>query len=345
MSKNNITSLVCLFAVLVLSFWFWNLQKDIVIGGNINGAVIVQSMIVFVLSLVIVAIGLMVNSFTFGVLTAVIVPAAIAFYFGLSGAILLSAIVASFVLGVVAHFATQKEKSTRLKISISSARGGVNIYFFMFLLALTTVLYQFNFQKGELKISESMINQILPMIEGQIKSQIPFYSSEMKSDEILVMMALAKGEITLDAKTLSLSAQKSLQQIMIKNSGRNPEDILADPEVQKMILNDIIKNNPKLIAKLRGDFEKQFGVKVEEGQSLTSVAVGTINSYIDKYTAPYKDYIPFVLAISFFFSFKILGYLFVGIALFFAGVLFSALKSVGIIKIAKVGAMQEVLEN
>lgn len=345
MSKNTIISTISFLVVLGLSFWFWNLQKDIVIGGNINSAIIIQSMIVFVLSLVFTAIGLVAGNVSFGVLTALIAPAAIAFYFGFGGAILLSVVGISFVLGVLAYFAAQKEKSTRLKISISSARGGVGIYFFMSLLALTMVFYQFDFQKGELKISESMIKQILPMIEGQIKSQIPFYSSEMKSDEILVMMALAKGGITLDAKTLSAGAQKSLQQTLIKNAGKNPEEVLADPEVQKMILSDIIKNNPKLIAKLRGDFEKQFGVKVEEGQSLASIAVGTVNSYIDKFTAPYKDYVPLVLAISFFFSFKILGFLFVDIALFFSGILFSVLRSAGIIKINKVGAMQEVIEK
>lgn len=344
MSKNNIISLVCLFAVLVSSFWFWNLQRDIIIGGNIGGAIIIQSMIVFVLSLVFVAIGLIVDSLIFGILTVFVTPIAIAFYFGFSSVILLFAIGASFVLGVLAYFITQKEKSDRLKISISSARGGVNIYFFVSLLVLTMVLYQYNFQKGELKISESMVKQILPMIEGQIKNQIPFYSSGMKSDEILVMMALAKGEITLDAKTLSPSVQKSLQQTLIKNAGQNSEEVLADPEVQKMILSDIIKNNPKLIAKLRSDFEKQFGVKVEEGQSLTSIAVGTINSYIDKFTVPFKNYIPLVLAVSFFFSLKILGSLFVGAALFLAGIIFSLLKSIGIVKINKVGAMRETLE-
>lgn len=345
MSKNTIISTISFLAILALSFWFWNLQKDIVINGNINSAIIIQSMIVFVLLLVFTAIELMVGSGIFGALTALVAPATIVFYFGFGGAILLSIIGTSFILGILAYFAVRKEKSARLKVSMSSARGGVNVYFFLSLLALTGILYQYNFSGGSLKVSESMVTQILPMIEGQIKSQIPFYSSEMKSDEILVMMALANGQIQIDAKTLSAGAQKSLQQTMLKNAGKDPEEILKDPEIQKMILSDIVKNNPKLITKLRDDFEKQFGVKVEEGQSLTSIAVGTINSYIDKYSAPYKDYIPLVLAVSFFFSFKILGSLFVGVALFIAGILFSVLKSAGMIKINKVGAMQEVIEK
>lgn len=328
-----------------MSFWFWNLQKDIVINGNINSAIIIQSMIVLVVLLVFAAIELMVGDLIFGVLMALAVPIAVAFYFGFSGMAVPSVIGASFALGICAYFSAKKEKSDRLKFKISGAKNGLSLYFLAALLALTGVLYQHNFSGGQLKISESMVKQILPMIEGQIKSQIPFYSSEMTSDELLVMMALANGQIKLDATTLSPSAYKVIQSILIKKIAlQKPEDILRDPEIQKLILNDIIKNNPKLMTVLRDDFEGQFGFRASEGQGLTSILASWINSLIDKYTAPYKDYIPLVLAVSFFFSFKILGSLFVGVALLVAGILFSILKSVGIIKINKMGAMQEIIE-
>lgn len=345
-SRNTIISAISFLAVLALSFWFWSLQKDIVINGNINSAIIIQSMIVFMISLVFAAIGLMVGNLIFGVLMALAVPTAIMFYFGFGGVILLSIIGTSFILGILAYFTVRKEKSTRLKVSMSSARGGVNVYFFLSLLALTGILYQYNFAGGQLKISESMVKQILPMIEGQIKSQIPFYSSEMTSDELLVMIALANGQIKLDATTLSPSTNKVIQSIMMKKIAlKDPKDILNDPEIQKLILSDIIKNNLKLMTVLRDDFEGQFGFRASEGQGLTSILASWINSLIDKYTAPYKDYIPLVLAVSFFFSFKILGSLFVGVALLVAGILFSILKSVGIIKVNKMGAIQEIIES
>lgn len=343
-SKNTIISTISILAILILSFYFWSLQKDIVIGNNISSAIIIQSMIVFVVSLVFAAIGLMTGDLIFGILMALAIPAAVTFYFGFSGVVLLSVIGVCFVLGICAYFAVKKEKSDRLKLKILSAKSGLNLYFLISLIALTGVLYQYNFSGGQLKVSESMVKQILPMIEGQIKSQIPLYSSEMTSDELLVIMALANRQIELDAKTLSKGAQKSLQQILIKNAGKDSEEALKDPEVQKLILDDIIKNNPKLMAELRGDFEKQFGFEVDEKQSLTVVLAGWLNSLIEKYTAPFKNYLPFALAIAFFFSFKFLGSLFVGVALFLAGILFSVLKSVEIIKINKVAAMKETLE-
>lgn len=345
-SKNTIISLISFLAVLALSFWFWNLQRDIIIGGNIGGAIIIQSMIVFIALLVFAAIELMVGDLIFGVLTALTAPAAIVFYFGFSGMVLLAVIGTSFALGICAYFSAKKEKSDRLKLKISSVKNGLNLYFLAALLALTGVLYQHNFSGGQLKISESMVKQILPMIEGQIKSQIPFYSSEMTSDELLVMMALANGQIKLDEKTLSPSAYKVIQSILMKKIAlQKPEDILKDPEIQKLILNDIIKNNPKLMVSLRDDFEEQFGFEIGEKQSLTTILANWLNSLVEKYTDPFKDYLPLALAITFFFSFKFLGSLFVGAALLVAGILLSVLKLVGIIKINKAGVMQEVIES
>lgn len=302
-------------------------------------------MIVFTLLLVFAAIGFMIDSLIFGVLTAFVLPIVIAFYFGFSGTVLISVVAICFALSICAHFAVKKEKSDRLKLKISGVKGGLNLYFLVSLLALTGVLYQYNFSSGQLKVSESMVKQILPMIEGQIKSQIPFYSSEMTSDELLVMMALANGQIKIDAKTLSPSAQKSLQALLLKNAGKNPEEVLKDPDVQKLILSDIVKNNPKLTAELRDDFESQFGFKIGEKQSITSVLANWLNSLVEKYTAPFKDYLPIVLAATFFFSFKILGSLFVGVALLLAGAIFSLLKLTGIVKMSKVGVMQEQIEN
>lgn len=345
MSKNTIISSVSFLAVLILSFYFWSLQKDIVINGNINSAIIIQSMIVLVVLLVFAAIELMVGDLIFGVLMALALPSAVAFYFGFSGMAVPSVIGASFALGICAYFSAKKEKSDRLKFKISGAKNGLSLYFLAALLALTGVLYQHNFSGGQLKISESMVKQILPMIEGQIKSQIPFYSSEMTSDELLVMMALANGQIKLDATTLSPSAYKVIQSILMKKIAlQKPEDILRDPEIQKLILNDIIKNNSKLIDRLRNDFGKQFGFEIGEKQSLTTILANWLNSLVEKYTAPFKDYLPLALAATFFFSFKFLGSLFVGAALLVAGILLSVLKSVGIIKINKTGVMQEIIE-
>lgn len=345
-TKNISISIISFLVVLAASFWFWNSLKAIIAAENIIGSLIMQAGISFAVSLVFIAINFTVSRKQIGILTAIILPIVFAVFFIRDfnkDKILLIVAGASIVLAFFAYFTVFREKSQRLKLNISGAKTGMNIYFLIALLLLTALLYQYNFSKGQVKLSASQIQYLMPMIEGQIKAQVPFYSQEMTTDELLVISALSSGEITIIQKDLTPDLQKKVQEKIAKD-GASMAQALQYPEVQKLIIDNFIKNNPKTMAKLRSDYGEKFGIEIKKDQSLVATLADGVNSFIEKILSPYKNYLPIVLAVTFFFSFKVLGFLFVDVALFIAGIIFFILKNGGVLNIANKSVMQEVIE-
>lgn len=345
MSRNTIIFGISFIAAAVLSFWFLNLLKSVVLLGNFEGQLIIKTAIVFAVWLVAIAINLMMPLVVGGAIMALVMPIIFVILFGFGDMVLLGAAIAAFVVSLTGFIAVSKEKSHRLKLSISSAKKGVSAYFIAALIILTALSYQSIFVDGQLKISEKNIKSLMPFIENQIKSQIPFYTQDMTTDHILVMSAIAKQEIQLSTKSFSAGLQKEIQLRIAKNPAQKAEDILQDPEVIRLIVDDIIKTNPKLVDKLRADYAENFGIKIEKGQSLTATITDIANIYIEKMSAPFKDYLPIVFAATIFFSFKVLEFLFLGIVMFVAGFIFLILKAGGVLRINKTSVMQEYLET
>lgn len=347
MSKNMTISIISSLAVLVASFWFWNLLRAIIAAGNITSSLIMQAGISFATLLVFIAISFTVSRKQIGILTAIILPIVFAVFFIRDfnkDKILLIVAGVCAVLSFIAYFAVFREKSQRLKLNIAGAKTGMNIYFLTALLLLTALLYQYNFSKGQVKLSANQIQYLMPMIEGQIKAQVPFYSQEMTTDELLVISALSSGEITITQKDLTPDLQKKVQEKMAKDRASMAQ-ALQYPEVQKLIIDNFIKNNPKAMAKLRSDYGEKFGIEIKKDQSLVATLADGVNSFIEKIISPYKNYMPVILAVTFFFSFKVLGFLFVDTALFIAGIIFFILKNGGVLNVANKSVMQETLEN
>ena len=345
-SKNTIISAICFLAISGLSFWFWNVQESIVSGAIDRGSII-QSIIIFIAIITLVSVNLMISNKTMGLLMAGALPLSFLAVFGYNDQIFLVVSVESFALGVIAYFSAKREKHRKLNLSISSAKGGVGIYFFAGLFLLTALFYQSSFSKGELKLNESQVRSLMPYVEGQIKSQVPFYSESMTTDQFLVMSALAQGTITMDAIKLSSTTQKELQKKIAADPKKSVESVMQDPEVQLIIINDIIKNNPKKITELRKDFQESMGVTLEENQSIISLMTAMINAYLDKIISSFdgKKYLPIALALTFLFSFKALSFLFVDVAIIIGGFLFLILKAGGVLKVNKISVMQEVIES
>lgn len=345
LSKNTIISVIYFLVISGLSFWFWNIQESIV-SGAIDRGLIIQSVIIFIAIIALVSVNLMISSRVVGFLMAGALPLAFLAVVGFNDQIFLVVSGASFALGIIAYFSAKREKHRKLNLSISSAKGGVSIYFFAGLLLLTALFYQNSFSKGELKLNESQVRSLMPYIEGQIKSQVPFYSEGMTTDQFLVMSALAQGTISMDAVKLSSATQKELQKKIAVDPKKSVESVMQDPEVQMIIINDIIKNNPKKIAELRKDFQESMGVTLEENQSITSLMTAMINVYLDKIISSFdgKKYLPIALALTFLFSFKALSFLFVDVAIIIGGFIFLILKAGGVLKINKISVMQETLE-
>lgn len=345
MSKNKIIFSISLVAIVALSFWFLNLLKDTVIVGNLDSRLIVKTAIVFMVWLVAVAINLMMSFRFGGLLTAAALPVVFLMVFSFSNPVFLVAAVVAFVISLSGLVSAAREKSQRLKLGIASVKKGANAYFIATLIILTALSYQSIFADGQLKISEKNIQSLLPFVESQIKAQVPFYSGDMTTDEILVIMAISKQEITLSAKNFSPSFQKKIQAEIIKDPTKKQEDIMQDPEIVKLLIADIIKTNPKLVDGLRENYSQSLGIDIAKGQSLTATITDIANLYIEKMSAPFKEYLPIVFAVTIFFSFKAVEFIFVGIAVGIAGALFAILRSTGAVKISKKEAMQEIIES
>lgn len=345
MSRNTIIFGISFVVASALSFWFLSLLKSIVLPGNLESQLIIQAAIVFASWLVAIAINLMMPLRIGGILMALVMPITFLALFGFSDIVFISAGIAAFAISLFGFVAVTREKSQRLKLNISSARKGVSAYFIAALIILTALSYQSIFVGGQLKISEKNIKSLMPFIESQIKSQIPFYSQDMTTDQILVMSAIAQQEIQLSTKSFSAGLQKEIQSRIAQNPTKKADEILQDPEVIKLIVDDIIKTNPKLVDKLRADYAENFGIKIEKGQSLTATITDIANMYIDKISAPFKDYLPVVFAATIFFSFKVLEFLFLGIAMSVAGFIFLILKAGGVLRVNKTSVMQESLET
>lgn len=345
-SKNKIISLALFLAALGLSFYFWTLQKSIIINENIGRGLIIQSVIVFIVFLVLVALQLMVSKKLIGFLTALVLPITfvLVFRFIDSASLIVSGV--ALFLGVSAWIAAKKEQSHRLKLSIVSAKKGTSVYFFAGLLLLTALLYQSNFVKGQIKLSEGMINYFLPLIENQVKSQVPFYSPDMTTDQLVVISALSSSEITITQKDMSLELQKKIKEKTLGSPDptKAMREALQLPEIQKLVIDDYVKNNPKIMAKLRDEYGKKFGVQIKENQGFVATLTEGINALINKTLDPFKNYLPIAFAISFFLGFKILGFIFVDVAIAIGGGIFFLLKSGGVLKINNNNVVQETLE-
>lgn len=314
--------------------------------GDVGGSLMTQTALSFVILLVFIALNFTISRKQIGILTAAILPAVFAVFFIRDFAadkILLIAAGAGVILSPLLYFSVFRERSQRLKLRAFSAKTDMNAYFLIALLLLTALLYQYNFSKGQVRISESQIRYFMPLIEGQIKSQVPFYSQEMTVDELLVVSALASGEIIITQKDLTPDLQKKVQAKMTENA-TSMAQALQYPEIQKLIIDNFIKNNPKAMAKLRSDYGQKFGIEIKSGQSLTATMADGVSSFMEKVLSPYRSYLPIILAVTFFFSFKVVGFIFIDIALFIAGIIFFVLKSGGVLRIVNKSVMQETLE-
>lgn len=282
-----------------------------------------------------------------GFLTALVLPATFMANFWLTDGISLVIAGTALFLGVFAWIAAQREQVQRLKLSILSAKSGVAVYFFAGLLFLTAVVYQSNFAKGQIRLSEGMVTYFLPLIESQVKSQVPFYSQDMTTDELIVISALSSGEITVTQKDMSLDLQKKIKEKTLgsTDASKTMMEALQYPEIQKMVIDDYIKNNPKTMSRLRDEYGQQFGVEIKENQGFIATLTAGINAFIDKILSPFKSFLPIAFAVSFFLGFKILSFMFVDIAIAVAGGVFFVLKSGGVLKINSNNVIQEVIEK
>lgn len=346
MSKNNIISLACLSVILALSFYFWTLQKSIVLsGGSYNISAIWQSAAVLLGLLVFAGLCIAISDYFFGILSAGALPAMFLLILGFSDKIYLITAGAGIILGVLAYVSARRDRALKIKLGISSASSGVKLYFMVALLLVTALLYRTNFVKGEVKISETQIQYIMPAIESQIKSQVPFYSSDITADHLIVISALSSGEVIIKTENLSADLQKKIQQKISEQSLKDMQTAMQHPEIQKLLIEDFIALNPKKMAELREKYGQQFGIQINQGQSFISTLVLGINSYIEKLLAPFKNYLPIVLVIAFFLGFKAVSSVFVSLAMVVSGILFHFLKASGILNVNKIPVTQEVIEG
>jgi len=89
---------------------------------------------------------------------------------------------------------------------------------------------------------------------------------------------------------------------------------------------------------------EQFGVDLEGNEEIGDILYQVINQEINKYSQPYKQYLPFGLAIGVFFALKAIGVVLMWLVILLSWLIFKILVSTGAIKIHEQAVLKEVIE-
>lgn len=227
----------------------------------------------------------------------------------------------TFLLLFYANRRMRASIQNRLKVSFYPLLlfGGSSMVTAMALLfAFGSYFYPINVE--QLQIKQETFKPIFSLIEPLIKTRVPNYQSGMTIDDFL-------------KATISSSIEEGLKEISVKAglpSGGLPPALqsqitgaaagLAEKEIQEQIKHQ------------RLGLGKRIGVELTGREDLEGLIILVSNSYINRYAQSYREFIPMVVAVSVFFSFKSLSFFINRLALFLAWVLAQILRSANIIK-------------
>lgn len=164
---------------------------------------------------------------------------------------------------------------------------------------------------GSFQIPDTVVRPFVPVVESLIRSQAKEYESGM----------------TVDA-FLSQGATKVLEQ---KYGARS----LANKQVQAALADAVEKQ--------RAELSEQLGVQLEGDERVEEVVVSIANRYLNSYWVSYKDFVPFVVAISVFVAVKSIGYFVGKIAVLVAWLSAHALIAARVIEKKKENVEREML--
>ncbi len=208
--------------------------------------------------------------------SAVIISATAPYLFIETSGIVVGALLANGFLIFTAAHRVQKESELSLGFSLTKfLKTGLPLYF---TIASLIVSVFFLSHLNEEKAIASLLPK--PALDTVLKS----FSGPLQS---LVGLPELNLQGTLEEALLSLAEEQ------LKSQG------IALSQIPKAELN-------RLIADQRKELEKNLGVKLGNKEKVSDILHKTITNRIEDLLGPYKKYLPYASALTFFFAFKTL---------------------------------------
>lgn len=223
-------------------------------------------------------------------------------------AAILSFLFLIYALGLIRH-----QIHSRIKISFYPLIAhGIPVAVTALAVLFAYLGYSYPFRiNGSFKIPERVMRPIVPFAESFVRSQSPGYEKGMTVDEFLAAGAT---------------------DMLVQKYGN---DALANKQVQGA-LNDAVE-------KQRSELMRQLKIPLEGDERLEDVLASFANTYLNSYLVSYRDFVPFVVAISVFLAVKSVGFLAGRIAVLIAWLSAHALIAAGAIERKKESVEREAL--
>lgn len=164
---------------------------------------------------------------------------------------------------------------------------------------------------GSFEVPERIISPLVPFAESFIRSQTPGYETGMTVDEFL-----------------EASATDMLKQ-------KYGEGALANKQVRSALADAVEKQRNELVRQLR--------IPLEGDERVKDILGLLTDRYLNSYLVSYRDFVPFVVAVSVFLAVKSVGFFVGKISVFIAWLSAHALIALGIIERKKESTEKEAL--
>ena len=236
------------------------------------------------------------------------------------------------------------EKETRTKLYFwRILKKGLSLSFTLVCL-LVALAYYFSPSLGqasetEFKFPRGLFNVMLKPLSPLIQTRLPLYRPDMFIDELLTMFSITVDEEDLSGLSFEPSPElyRIIQEKGISLGTLDINQLLKDPEIAELLQEEIKNKTDSLsagqLSRQRAEFSEKLGIEIEGDETLNDVLYKLVSAQINVAGAPYKKYIPIVLAIGLFFSLRVLTIILIPIIVLFSIFIIKILIAVGFAKI------------
>ena len=253
---------------------------------------------------------------------------------------------AAFLAGFLAVFAPEKESwlgaflaflllfyaqrrmagsiQNRLKVSFYPLLlfGGSSMVTAMAILfGFASYFYPINLEKLQLK--GNSLDRLVSLVEPFIGPRIPGYQKGMTVDELL-----------------KANVNSSIEQSLGGISGAIPPQALQGIKISQTLIDKEIQNE---LNKQKAELGKKLGIEITGKENFSELVSSLFNSYINRYLSPYKEFLPLVVAVSVFLTFKSFGFFVNRLSLLIAWILSQILMAANVIKKQTATVEKEIL--
>ncbi len=336
MSKSSIIKTFIFTAlVLVSAFLFWQRLSQVFLKRNLSW----QSLLWFGIWLLVFLVfwlffSLLVgsNGICFLIYLAIL---AVFFLFFPFHYYLLIGLFVLFLIFIVSRLLIQKERNSRLKISLRAIfKIGLKLTLLFLALFLGLLAYFYPL----VKVDEKGINlppQILALIMKPlvrtISKVLPAFDPEMTVDETLAMtVVIQKPNLSeLSPEILKKFQGKKINEI-------NPQELLKDPQMVEIFKKQAKKINPSIISQQRNELAKNLGIEIKGDEKISELINKLASKQLQSLLGPSLKYLPIISAVLTFIMLNIIFLPFSWIVILFALLIFQIFLIFRVVKIEKV---------